>query len=174
MTSGWTLGKASMLMGLLCVTAGIATAVEAAPGVTLASRIVVHKRAHVMEVYGDDRLLRRLRVSLGSGGLGPEGRRGGRLVPEGAYVIDGANPYSGYHLSLHISYPTRAQVRVAAARGVRPGGAVMIHGLPNGVAMKRSADGYGDWTDGCIALSDAEIEWLWDRVPNATPILILP
>ena len=142
--------------------------------VAIATRLVVHKQAHTMDVYDGDKLLRELRVSLGRGGLGPKVRQGDRRVPEGSYVIDGSNPASAFHLSLHISYPSPEQVATAEARGTKAGGEVMIHGLPNGLNPRRPKGGFGDWTDGCIAVTNPEIEWLWETVPDGTPILILP
>ena len=140
----------------------------------VATRLVVHKHAHTMEVYDGDKLLRRLKVSLGRGGLGKKERQGDRRVPEGIYMIDGSNPNSAFHLSLHISYPSPEQVAASAARGTDPGGDIMIHGLPNGLVLGRRKGGLGDWTDGCIAVTDPEIEWLWSSVPDGTPISIVP
>ena len=96
---------------------------------------------------------------------------GDEKTPEGAYTIDGRNPASAYHLSLRISYPNAADRAYAEARGRSPGGDIFIHGQPNawrGPAIAR------DWTDGCIALSNAEIKQLWDIVPDGTPITIRP
>ena len=140
----------------------------------VATHIVVHKRAHTMDVYDGEKLVRRLKVSLGRGGLGNKQRQGDRRVPEGSYVIDGSNPTSAYHLSLHISYPSPEQAASAAARGINPGGDIMIHGLPNGLPLNKRKGNLGDWTDGCIAVTDLEIEWLWQNVPDGTVVSIVP
>jgi murein L,D-transpeptidase YafK len=140
----------------------------------LATRLVVHKRAHTMDVYNGDELLREIKVSLGRGGLRPKTRQGDLRVPEGNYVIDGSNPNSAFHLSLHISYPSPEQVAAAKVRGTKPGGGIMIHGLPNDLPRRLRKVSLGDWTDGCIAVTDSEIEWLWETVPDGTPILIVP
>ena len=155
----------------MCASRVVASDVSIAP---IATRIVVHKQAHKMDVYNGDDLLRELTVSLGTGGLGPKVRQGDRRVPEGSYVIDGSNPASAFHLSLHISYPSPAQVLAAEAIGIKAGGDIMIHGLPNGLNPLRPKGGFGDWTDGCIAVTNPEIEWLWETVPDGTPILIVP
>ena len=125
-----------------------------------------------MSAYQGDKLLREFKVSLGGGGLAPKRQQGDGRVPEGEYVIDYHNRHSAYHLSLHISYPTPAQSRDAQRRGVDPGGDIMIHGLPNGEAPRSHR--LGDWTDGCIAVSNPEIEWLWQSVPDGARISILP
>ncbi|WP_338422168.1 L,D-transpeptidase family protein [Novosphingobium decolorationis] len=107
-------------------------------------------------------------------GDSPQGHKrfeGDERTPEGRYVIDWGNPNLRYHLSLHISYPNAADRAYARARGRSPGGMIMLHGQPNGWGEGRVP---GDWTDGCIALSNAEIEALWEAVPDGTPIEIRP
>ena len=169
--------KVKRLGLILVVLLGAGSATKATAGLSdslVAPHIVVHKRAHTMDVYDGDSLLRQLRVSLGRGGLGNKQRQGDGRVPEGNYVIDGSNPASAYHLSLHISYPSPQQVAAAAARGINPGGDIMIHGLPNGLPPTERNRNRGDWTDGCVAVTDREIEWLWETVPDGTPISIVP
>ena len=111
-------------------------------------------------------------IQLGDAPEGPKRFQGDERTPEGRYTIDYGNPSSAYHLSLHISYPSAADRAYARARGRSPGGDIFIHGQPNDwPAGTRVA---GDWTDGCIALSDAEIEELWSLVGDGTPIEIVP
>jgi murein L,D-transpeptidase YafK len=110
-------------------------------------------------------------VQLGGEPEGAKHFEGDRRTPEGWYTLDYRNPRSAYHLSLHISYPTPGQREFAAARGRSAGGEIFIHGQPNALAQGREP---GDWTDGCIALSNAEIEELWSLVPDGTPIEIEP
>ncbi len=111
-------------------------------------------------------------------GDAPQGHKqfeGDERTPEGRYTIDYRNPRSAYHLSLHISYPNAADGAFAAAHGRSPGGDIMIHGQPNGLpGADAGVRMPGDWTDGCIALSNAEIEALWRLVPDGTPIEIRP
>ena len=107
-------------------------------------------------------------------GDAPEGHKrfeGDERTPEGRYTIDTRNPASAYHLSLRISYPDERDRAYAAARGASPGGEIFIHGQPNWLPAGRLP---GDWTDGCIALANAEIEELWRLVPDGTPIEIRP
>jgi murein L,D-transpeptidase YafK len=137
-------------------------------------RITVDKAGHILSVYRGGVLLKTYQVALGGGGPGPKAVKGDRKVPEGNYRITGRNPNSAYHLSLRIGYPTEEQRAAARARGVDPGGDIMIHGLPNGRGDWGAAHRLVDWTDGCIAVTDDEIEELWDHVPDGTPIEILP
>lgn len=136
--------------------------------------IVVEKAQHRMSVYREGVLLKSYRVALGWGGLAPKTEQGDGKVPEGRYLITAHNPNSAYHLSLRISYPTAAQRADAAARGVSPGGDIMIHGLPNGRGGFGATHRTVDWTDGCIAVTDEEIEELFEHVENGTPIVIQP
>jgi murein L,D-transpeptidase YafK len=107
-------------------------------------------------------------------GEAPQGHKqfeGDERTPEGRYTIDYRNPNSAYHLSLHISYPDAADRAFAEARGRSPGGEIFIHGQPNGLASADTGGRLtGDWTDGCIAVSNAEIEALWRAIPDGTPI----
>jgi murein L,D-transpeptidase YafK len=127
-----------------------------------------------MRAYRGNTLLREFRVALGRGGLAPKVQQGDGRVPEGEYVIDTRNKNSAFHLSLRISYPSAQQVKYAAARGIDPGRDIMIHGLPNGLAKVGRSHRLVDWTEGCIAVTNPEIEWLWRSVPDGTPILIKP
>lgn len=110
-------------------------------------------------------------LQLGGEPAGAKHFEGDERTPEGWYTIDYRNPRSAYHLSLHISYPTPAQRDFAAGYGRSAGGEIFIHGQPNALAEGRVE---GDWTDGCIALSNAEIEELWRLAPDGTPIEIRP
>jgi murein L,D-transpeptidase YafK len=127
-----------------------------------------------MRAYHGKTLLREFNVALGRGGPAPKVQQGDGRVPEGEYTIDTRNRSSAFHLSLRISYPSPHQVRAAAARGIDPGGDIMIHGLPNGIATVGKSHRSVDWTEGCIAVTNPEIEWLWHSVPDGTPIVIKP
>jgi murein L,D-transpeptidase YafK len=133
----------------------------------------VDKSERMLWAYHDGKLVRTFRVALGRGGLAPKQRQGDGRVPEGRYVIDTRNPNSAYHLSLRIGYPTAEQVAAAARLGISPGGQIMIHGLPNGRGAIGSRHTPADWTDGCIAVTDPEIDWLYRAVPDGTPIEIV-
>lgn len=136
-------------------------------GVVQASRIVVHKSRREMLLLRGESVLRSYRVALGPNPLGHKEREGDGRTPEGHYRIDRRNPRSRYHLALHISYPNEADVARARALGVSPGGDIMIHGLKDG-------RGEGDWTQGCIAVRNEEMEEIWDLVPEGTAVEICP
>lgn len=136
-------------------------------GVLRVDRIVVNKERREMLLRGES-VLRSYRVSLGRQPLGHKEREGDGRTPEGRYVIDRRNPKSGYHLSLRISYPNPADRARARELGVEPGGDVMIHGLKDGVRRE------DDWTQGCIAVTDEEMDEIWGLVREGTPIVINP
>lgn len=134
--------------------------------------IVVAKAARTMTLYGVDGSLTVIdHIQLGGDPVGPKHFQGDRRTPEGRFTIDYGNPNSAYHLALHISYPRASDTAYAAARGRSAGGLIMIHGQPNEWPAGRVP---GDWTDGCIALSDEQIEALWEAVPDGTEIVIVP
>jgi murein L,D-transpeptidase YafK len=134
----------------------------------------VYKRDHWLAAYRGGRIVREFRVSLGRGGLGPKRKWGDGRVPEGVYPIVAHNPKSAYHLSLRIGYPTAEQAVAAQQDRVNAGGDIMIHGLPNGDGYIGSRQLRIDWTQGCIALSNAEVEWLYRAVADGTPVEIQP
>ena len=134
--------------------------------------IRVDKSDRLMSVYRHGRIVREFRVALGRGGPGPKQRQGDGRVPEGAYRITAHNPRSAFYLSLRIGYPTAGQVAAAARLGVKPGGDIMIHGLPNGRGSIGSRHTLVDWTEGCVAVTNAEIEWLYKAVRDGTPVEI--
>ena len=135
--------------------------------------IRVDKSAHLMSVYRRGRLVREFRIAIGRGDPGPKQQQGDGRVPEGSYRIAAHNPNSAFHLSLRIGYPTPEQVAAAAKRGVNPGGDIMIHGLPKGAGWLQNAQRRVDWTRGCIAVTNAEMDWLWQAVPDGTTIEIV-
>jgi murein L,D-transpeptidase YafK len=110
-------------------------------------------------------------IKLGDAPIGHKRFEGDEKTPEGAYTISGRNPGSRYHLSLRISYPNAADRAFAARFKRRPGGDIFIHGQPNGFAIGRIPS---DWTDGCIALSNAEMDQVWQLVATGTKVTIRP
>ncbi len=132
--------------------------------------IVVDKSDRTLVAYRGERPIRSFRIALGRGGLAPKQRQGDGRVPEGSYLISFHNPDSRYHRSLKIDYPTDAQRDAARLSGIDPGGDIMIHGLPNAIGGVGSRHLLRDWTDGCIALTNREIDWLFDAVPDGTRI----
>ena len=144
------------------------------PGGTTIDRIVVQKSARKLFVYRDGRLLKSYSVALGSNPVGPKLQEGDLKTPEGIYSVDSRNPKSLFHLALHISYPSEADTTRAAAEGVPAGFDIMIHGLPNDHGWIGAFHRWHDWTAGCIALTDEEIEELYRVTPDRTTVEILP
>ena len=139
-----------------------------------ADSIVVEKQAHRLSLFHNGTLVKTYLVALGQQPVGDKQRRGDNRTPEGLYHIEARNPNSRYHLALRISYPDAAHRARAEARGVSPGGDIMIHGLPARYAWAGPAHRDFDWTEGCIAVTNAEIEEIWSAVPVGTPIHIKP
>ncbi|HEV2096705.1 MAG TPA: L,D-transpeptidase family protein [Chthoniobacterales bacterium] len=140
----------------------------------VADRIVVEKRVHRMKIFRNGRLLCDYRVALGRSPAGHKQVEGDQRTPEGLYVIDFHKADSDFHRALHISYPNADDIARARRRGISPGGDIMIHGLPNGMAWIGRAHLVRDWTAGCIAVTDGEIDEIWQLIPDGTPIEIGP
>lgn len=141
---------------------------------TTVDRIVIDKSARTLTVFHDHVVVKTYKVALGRNPQGRKQQEGDGRTPEGSYVIDSRKRDSAFHRALHISYPNAEDQRRARGRGVSPGGAIMIHGLPNGREGLGKAHVKRDWTDGCIAVTNEEIEELWRVVSNGTPVLIKP
>jgi len=139
-----------------------------------ADSIVVEKSQHRLSLYRRGTLLRSYLIALGQQPVGDKERIGDMRTPEGIFRIEARNPASRYHRALRISYPDSAHRARARARGVSPGGDIMIHGLPARQAWVGAAHRDFDWTEGCIAVTNAEIEEIWGAVPVGTPIQIKP
>lgn len=139
-----------------------------------ADRIVVEKTARRLTLFRGATPLKTYRVALGRSPLGPKDQEGDQRTPEGSYSIDRRKPDSAFHLALHISYPNPTDLARANECGVAPGGDIMIHGLPNGRGWIGKWHRVHDWTSGCIAVTDAQMEEIWRAVPDGTPIEIRP
>ena len=126
--------------------------------------IVVEKAARTMTLMRDGKALKTYKVALSREPVGAKERAGDHKVPEGEYVIDSKNPHSRFHLALHISYPNAADRERARKLGVKPGGNIEIHGLDSKYAWVGSLQRRVDWTDGCIAVTNSEIEEIWPLV----------
>ena len=127
-----------------------------------------------MQLLRAGEVLREYKIALGGNPVGPKQQRGDRRTPEGKYVLDWRNQDSAYHRSIHVSYPNDEDVRRAADMGVHPGSGIMIHGLPNGEGWIGKAHVGMDWTRGCIAVTDQEMDEIWELVDDCTPIEIRP
>jgi murein L,D-transpeptidase YafK len=134
--------------------------------------VKVEKAKRTLTVYSHGTLLKTYTICLGSNPVGHKTREGDSKTPEGKYLLDWHNPGSDFYKSIHISYPNKTDREKAKRKGVNPGSMVMIHGTGALFALPQAA--HYDWTDGCIALTDAEIDEIFDMIPNNTPIKILP
>lgn len=150
------------------------TPVVGIKGIVVADSIVVEKAQRTLTLYSGGYVVRTYRVALGKQPAGDKIRRGDGRTPEGLFHVDFKNPQSKYHMALHISYPDAAHAQRAASLGVSPGGDIMVHGLPPAYANLGAAHTEYDWTEGCIAVTDKEIEEIWRAVPAGAPIQIKP
>jgi murein L,D-transpeptidase YafK len=164
----------SFLLGMAAAHLGAASALAAdVSEPPVAASVLVEKAARRLTLLDASGTPLRVYTGIALGGspVGTKRFEGDRRTPEGRYVIDYGNEASAYHLSLHISYPDSRDRARAQAEGRDPGGLIFVHGQPNGYGYTRIP---GDWTDGCIALSDQEIEEIWGMVADGTPIDIRP
>jgi len=148
--------------------------ITAASAQTRIDHLVVLKRQHKLILMSGDQVVKSYGVALGSGGLAPKRRQGDHRTPEGPYTIDYRNPASRYHLALHISYPQKSDMLRARQLGVDPGGDIMIHGLGPSFSWAGELHRHSDWTDGCIAVTDEEMDEIWQAVADGTPVEIRP
>jgi murein L,D-transpeptidase YafK len=147
-------------------------AARALPQSATADRVLVLKAKRKLLLLHSGKVLKTYHVSLGGHPVGRKRTEGDRKTPEGKYVLDWHNAQSDFYKSIHISYPNQADVARAAKLGVAPGEDLFIHGQPNdfqGPGKQR-----GDWTDGCIAVSNEEMDEIWRAVPDGTSIEIRP
>jgi outer membrane protein assembly factor BamD (BamD/ComL family)/L,D-peptidoglycan transpeptidase YkuD (ErfK/YbiS/YcfS/YnhG family) len=139
-----------------------------------ADMILIEKKARRLTLFAKGAVLKTYRIALGGNPDGPKERQGDNKTPEGTYVIDSRNKNSRYHRSLHISYPNERDKKRAKELGVSPGGDIMIHGIKNGFSWVGADHTEVDWTKGCIAVTDDEIEELDTLAPDGTLVEIRP
>ena len=172
------LGKIAKLAVLVpfalavCSLQGLSASDRLLPPSAMADKVVVLKSHRQLLLMRGDEVLKTYIVSLGGDPVGPKTRHGDNKTPEGTYILDRHNANSQYHRSIHISYPNADDVARARKLGVSPGGELFIHGLPN--EFHGHSDALGDWTEGCIAVTNAEIDEIWRAVADGTPIEIKP
>lgn len=139
-----------------------------------ADSVVVEKGRRTLTLMSGQQVLKTYRIALGGDPVGPKTQQGDHKTPEGSYVLDRRNPKSRFHLALHISYPNAEDRAQAGKRGVEAGGDIMVHGLPNGFGWLAGLHTVRDWTDGCIAVTNQEMDEIWRAVADGTPIEIKP
>lgn len=167
---------AGLLGGALCALVFLTfhEAGAASHSALRADRILVDKSARRLTLLWKGRPLKSYRVALGRAPTGRKQCQGDNRTPEGLYRIDTRNAGSSYHRSLHVSYPSVQDAANARRLGCKPGGDIMIHGIKNGYGGIGAAHALSDWTLGCIAVTDQEIEEIWAAAPNGTPVEIRP
>lgn len=138
-----------------------------------ADKVIVVKSKRILMLLRDGEILKAYRIALGKNPEGKKVMAGDKKTPEGRYTLF-KNSNSRFHLSLRISYPNESDIENAERLGVSPGGDIMIHGLPEGLAEFGKFHRYYDWTDGCIAVTNSEIEEIYQMVEDGTPIEIKP
>jgi murein L,D-transpeptidase YafK len=140
----------------------------------MAEKVIVSKSERTLYLLRRGRVIKQYPIKLGLNPYGHKQREGDFRTPEGRYELVARNPRSEFFLSIKISYPNREDAAVASENGYSPGGLIMIHGQPN--VPKRPPQHYAtrDWTDGCIALSNADMVDVWMRTTVGIPIEIKP
>lgn len=167
----WSIGVA-VVLGFLAAAAYANWPDNPLPAGTVVDSVLVLKGERKLILLDRGNPVREYRIALGGNPVGPKAREGDRKTPEGQYVIDYRNKNSAFHLALHVSYPDVVDRARASAQGIDPGGLIMIHGIRNKLWFFGRFHRAIDWTNGCIALTDWEIEELWRLVADGTPIEI--
>ncbi|HNE90851.1 MAG TPA: L,D-transpeptidase family protein [Agitococcus sp.] len=136
--------------------------------------VKVVKSQRQMWLLEQGKIIKQYTIALGANPVGHKQQEGDERTPEGRYILDYRNPNSGYFKSLHVSYPNKQDLANAKAKGVDAGGMIMIHGQRNGFGWAAKLTQLKDWTNGCIALNNQDMQEVWDLVKIGTPIEILP
>ncbi|MCS7203508.1 MAG: L,D-transpeptidase family protein [Thermodesulfovibrio sp.] len=139
-----------------------------------ADLVVVIKSKRILLLMNEGKILKVYKVALGKNPVGHKIEQGDGKTPEGIYYIVGRNANSNFYKSLKISYPNEKDYEKALKLGVNPGGGIMIHGLSKKVEYLGKYHIIEDWTEGCIAVTNEEIDEIWSMVPDGTPIYIQP
>jgi L,D-peptidoglycan transpeptidase YkuD (ErfK/YbiS/YcfS/YnhG family) len=139
-----------------------------------ADKVLIEKKERRLTLLSKGEVIKTYKIALGGDPVGPKERQGDNKTPEGTYIIDSRNSNSSYYLSLHISYPNEKDKIRAKDLGVSPGGDIMIHGIKNGFSLVGASHAEVDWTKGCIAVTDEEMEEIYKLVPTGTIVEIRP
>ncbi len=167
-SGGWSAGLSSTIVDASSGGGAVSATLP------MADKVVVLKSSRQLQLLRRGEVLRSYRIALGLQPDGAKERAGDFRTPEGSYRLARRNPRSDFFLSIQVSYPSENDRLRARRNGWDPGGSIMIHGLPN--TLRHSPDYYNsrDWTDGCIALSNADMVELWLLTQDNLPIEIRP
>lgn len=157
----------------LCLLAATLAAL-AAHAQAPVDEVRVHKNERKLMLLADGKVVQTFHIALGRNPVGPKQKMGDKKTPEGRYVLDYKKADSAYYKAIHISYPSAEDIARAQRSKVNPGGMVMIHGQKNGYQRYETFTQRHDWTDGCIALTNEDMDTVWKAVAPGTPIEILP
>lgn len=146
----------------------------AADDFPVADKVLIDKSDRVLQLIKGGEVIRTFKIALGLAPVGDKQQEGDQKTPEGSYMLDTRNPNSDYFLSIHVSYPDANDRHEARAKGVPPGGAIMIHGQPNEPSRSEAYYRTQDWTNGCIAVSNSDMIDIWLMTKPNTPIEIRP
>lgn len=174
----WNLALSLIALAIGCRLAAASPAQQ--PGQNSADanqqvdRIVVVKSTRTLTLQNGNRVLKTFKVALGSNPIGAKEREGDHKTPEGEYFVDAKNPHSQFHMALHLSYPSAEDRLRARKLGTSPGGDVEIHGLGKAYGWVGARHRMRDWTDGCVAVTNEEIEDIFKMVAVGTRVEIKP
>ena len=163
-----------VFVGLTLVALHGLSVAQTAANPLRADRVVVLKKERTLQLFRQGKVIKTYKVALGGDPIGPKRRQGDHKTPEGNYVLDSRNPHSQFYKSIHISYPNADDRAAARLKDISPGGDVFVHGLPKGYGWVGASHRLKDWTDGCVAVTNQEIDEIWQAVPDGTPIEIRP
>lgn len=136
--------------------------------------VIVKKSDNMLSLYHGDKVLSTFHVVFGGNPMGHKQQEGDERTPEGKYVLDYKKADSDFYKSIHISYPNNSDMKNASIRGIQPGGDIMIHGQPNYFGWASFITQLFNWTNGCIALSNDDMDIVWSSIDSGTPIIINP
>ena len=168
----------SLVMAVALATSTVNSSPVAAQLPSIANEpidlVVVFKKDRVLHLKSKGRIVRQFEIALGGEPEGHKLAEEDHRTPEGVYTLDWRNTHSQFYKSIHISYPQERDEEAAARLGVSPGGLIMIHGMPNGREVDEMNHPINDWTNGCIAVTNDEMDEIWSLVEDGTTIIIFP
>ena len=143
------------------------------PSNVIIDKVYVDKSERVLKLLSNDKVIKIYHIALGDSPVGHKRQEGDERTPTGSYKLDYKNENSSYYRSIHVSYPNAADKAQAKKRGVSPGGDIMIHGQKNGFGHLAALTQKRDWTDGCIAVTDNEMDEIMAVYKAGMPIEIV-
>jgi len=162
------------LVSILCAVCVVGSVFAAVPSSETIDHVLVMKNKRTLQLLHGDKVVKSYKVALGGDPVGPKRKQGDGKTPEGLYVLDRRNAQSQFYKSIHVSYPNAEDRQQARRIGVSPGGDIFLHGLGKKYGWVGSAHTAHDWTNGCVAVTNEEMDEIWKLVKDGTPIEIRP